>query len=116
MSLPARPRPLPFSSYQTAHGTVSLVPVKALSGAVLLRVGSMLSVGSPAGFGVSEFGSRRPKPTSWKQNPFTGAPPGGVTPVQSDAPKPRETKIWNFAAAFVAAPSRSRQTTHGTGL
>ena len=40
--------PLAPSSYHTVHGTVSLGPVKAMSGTSLFRVGSMFSVGSPA--------------------------------------------------------------------
>src|SRR5581483_8751420 len=115
-SFPDRPIPLLFSSYHTVHGTVSLEPVKAMSGATLARVASMVSVGSPAGLGVSGVGSSRPSPFSWKQNPFTGEPPGGWTPAQLPAANPRETKIWNFALASVDPPSRSRQITHGAGL
>src|SRR5581483_3744401 len=116
-SLFARPIPLLSSSYQTVHGTVSLGPVKAMSGATLLRVGSMLSVGSPVLDDFSAPFASRLMPVCCQQNPFTGVPPAGVTPAQVVAPAiPRETKISNLPAASVAAPSFSFQTTHGTGL
>src|SRR5438132_8085809 len=116
MSLPARPIPLGSSSYHTDQGTLSLGPVKVMSGATLFRVGSMFRVGSPVADDVSDVRFKRLRPVCWKQNPFTGAPPGGLTPVQLVAGNPRETKIWKIADASVVAPSRSFQTTHGTGL
>src|SRR5205807_7457810 len=45
MSLPDRPIPLAPCSYHTVHGTVARGPVKAMSGATLVRVGSMLCGG-----------------------------------------------------------------------
>src|SRR5262245_9077371 len=116
MSLPARPIPLGSSSYQTVHGTLSLGPVNAMSGATLLRVGSMLRLGSPVADDVGEVGLSRFRPVCWKQKPLTAAPPGGVTPVQLVAGMPRETKIWNSADESRFEPSRSFQTTQGTGL
>ena len=108
--------PLAFSSYHTVHGTVSLGPVNAMSGTSLFRVGSMLSVGSPAA-DVSDVALSRLMPVCWKQKLFTGVPLPGVTPAQVAAPEmPRDTKIWNLAAPSVVAPSCSRHTTHGSGL
>ena len=56
-SLPRRPMPLAFCSYQTTHGTVSVLPVKAKSGSMPSRVGSMFSVGSPVVDGAGAPGS-----------------------------------------------------------
>src|SRR5207245_1167915 len=81
MSLLPRPIPLGSSSYHTVDGTVSLGPVNAMSGATLLRVGSMLSVGSPVDDDCSAVGFNRCRPVCCQQKEFTGAPPAGGAPV-----------------------------------
>src|SRR5204862_6329685 len=62
-------------SYQTAHGTASLVPVKAMSGSIPSRVGSTLSYGSTR-LAIDE----RSTPTCCQQKPASGAPTAGFVP------------------------------------
>src|SRR3954471_300564 len=107
--------PLAFCSYQTTHGTVSFLPVKAKSGSTPSRVGSTFSVGSPAAEGVRAPAFRRFMPVCCQQHALTLVPPPGWLAVQSVCLIPREAKIWFLAAASVAAPSFSCHATHGTG-
>src|SRR4051794_23440074 len=80
-SLSARPRPLLSFSYQTTQGTASPGPVNAKSGSTPLRLGSMLSVGSPAGSGAELVLARRSRPTCCQQNVLTLALADGLRPV-----------------------------------
>src|SRR6185436_15241684 len=114
-SVPRRPMPDAFCSYQTTHGTVSLLPVKAKSGSMPSRVGSMLRVGSPVADEAGVAGFRRLMPVCCQQNVLTLVPPPGALAEQSVCLIPREAKIWFSAASSVAAPSFSCQATHGTG-
>src|SRR4051794_18468968 len=107
--------PLAFCSYQTTHGTVSFLAVKAKSGSTPSRVGSMFSVGSPVADGARAPGSRRLRPVCCQQDVLTLVPPPGWLRWQSVCLMPREAKISFFAASSVAAPSRSCHATHGTG-
>src|SRR4051794_36696485 len=107
--------PLAFCSYQTTHGTVSFLAVKAKSGSTPSRVGSMFSVGSPVADGARAPGSRRLRPVCCQQDVLTLVPPPGWLRWQSVCLMPREAKIWFLAASSVAAPSFSCQATHGTG-
>src|SRR5262249_18337154 len=116
MSLLCRPMPLAFSSYHTVHGTVSLGPVKAMSGTSLLRVGSVLGPGPRGGGGGVGAPSRLTR-VCGKEKLSRGVPLRGVTPAKDAAPEmPRDTKIWTLAAPSVVAPSCSRHPPHGTGL
>jgi hypothetical protein len=71
----------------------------------LLRVGSMLSVGSPAA-DVSDVA--QPLDAGLLgQKLFTDVPLPGVTPAQVASPEmPRDTKIWNLAARRSAVRPR----------
>jgi hypothetical protein len=87
LSLPSAPGSV---SYQTTHGTLSSVPVKAMSGSIPLRVVSTLRLGSALPF-------TRSTPVCWKQKPPSGAPPEGLVPTgQVVVPGPIGffTKIW----------------------
>src|SRR4051794_3743963 len=101
-SLAARSRVPSPSSYHTAHGTVSLGPVNAMSGASLSRLGSMFSDGS---WGPPWPESRRLTPV-WIQQNLPRLPQ-----CTSASLAARETKIWSL----LSAPSISFQATHGTG-
>ena len=107
--------PLAFCSYQTTHGTVSALPVKAKSGSMPSRVGSMLRVGSPVADEAGAPGLRRLAPVCCQQNALTLVPPPGALVEQSVCLIPREAKIWFLAASSLAPPSFSCQATHGTG-
>src|SRR4051812_3932054 len=107
--------PLAFCSYQTTHGTVSFLPVKAKSGSTPSRVGSMLSVGSPVADEAGSAGLTRLTPVCCQQKELTLVPPPGALAEQSVCLIPREAKIWSFAASSVAPASFSCHATHGTG-
>src|SRR3954453_8021719 len=113
-SLPRRPMPLAPCSYQTIHGTVSRLPVKAKSGSMPSRVGSTFSDGSSAA-GVGAAALRRLTPVCRQQNWLTLVPPPGWLAAQRVCLIAREAKIWFLAAASVAAPSFSCHATRGTG-
>src|SRR3989475_1023887 len=111
--------PVGSSSYQTTQATVSLLPVKAMSGSTPERVGSMLSVGSPGASGVGEFGSSRSRPTCCQQKPFSLFLPAGFVPTGHGVPavacfRAFATKICRRVVS-VATPSFSSHVTHGTG-
>src|SRR3954447_5225583 len=107
--------PLAFCSYQTTHGTVSLVSVKAKSGSTPLRVRSTFSVGPPVADDVSAPGAKRLTPVCCQQNVLTLEPPPGALRWQSVCLMARDAKIWFFAVSSVVAPSFSCHATHGTG-
>ena len=97
---------------------MSFAPVNAMSGSTPLRLGSMLSVGSP----VAEeppFFSSRSRPTCCQQNAATEAASDGLKPLQAcfsaACLTPLETKIWSWLPDPLTLPSSSSQATHGTG-
>src|SRR3954468_15591882 len=93
---PVMPAP---SSYQTTHGVVSSLPVKAMSGATPSRFTSMFSDGSSLFWPEA----RRLMPVGCQQKRLRLPQVGSLTPL--------ETKIWSLSVV----PSISFQATHGTG-
>ena len=96
-SSPRSPSALEPVSYQTTQATVSLGPVKAMSGSIPLRLGSTFRVGSPVA-DEPPFSARRSSPTCCQQNRLTLAADDGLKPVHGSPGDacltPLETKIW----------------------
>src|SRR6188472_3123958 len=117
-SLLRRPMLLGSFSYHSVHATVSLGPVNAMSGSTPLRLGSMLSVGSPVADDPPSF-RRRSRPTCCQQNWLTLALAEGLKPVHGAFAAvcltPLETKIWSWLPELLTFPSSSCHATHGTG-
>ena len=97
---------------------MSFAPVNAMSGSTPLRLGSMLSVGSPVA-DEPPFFSSRSRPTCCQQNAATEAASDGLKPLQAcfsaACLTPLETKIWSWLPDPLTLPSSSSQATHGTG-
>src|SRR5919204_1368892 len=117
-SLLRRPMLLLSFSYHSVHATVSLGPVKAMSGSTPLRLGSMLSVGSPGAREPPSF-CRRSRATCCQQNWLTLFLAEGLKPVHGAfgvaCLTPLETKIWSWLPELLTLPSSSCHATHGTG-
>src|SRR5919201_766920 len=98
-SLLRRPMLLVSFSYHSVHATVSSLPVKAMSGSTPLRLGSMLSVGSPLADEPPSF-CRRSRPTCCQQNWLTLLFAEGFKPVHGAFGvawlTPSEKKIWSW--------------------
>ena len=113
-----RPSELWFCSYQTTQATLSLAPVKVMSGSTPSRLGSTLSVGSPVA-DEPPFSSSRSRPTCCQQNALTLAASDGLKPVHgllgAACLTPLETKIWSWLPELETLPSCSCHATHGTG-
>src|SRR4051794_11183092 len=117
-SLLRRPMLLLSFSYHSVHATVSLGPVKAMSGSTPLRLGSMLSVGSPVGDEPPSL-ARRSSPTCCQQKFDTLVLADGLKPVHgawgAACLTPLETKIWSWLPDPLTLPPCSCHATHGTG-
>src|SRR5689334_9086990 len=89
-----------------------------MSGSTPLRLGSMLSVGSPVA-DEPPFSARRSRPTCCQQKLLTLAVSDGLKPVQglvgAACLTPLETKIWSWLPEPETLPSCSSHATHGTG-
>ena len=68
-------------SYHTTQATLSLGPVKAMSGSIPLRLGSMLSAGSPTEEDPPQA-ARRSAPTCCQQKKLTLVAADGLNPAQ----------------------------------
>ena len=105
-------------SYHTVQPTVSLGPVNVMSGSTPLRLGSMLSVGSPVGDEPPSL-ARRSRPTCCQQKLLTLAFADGLKPAHgafgAACLTPLETKIWSWLPELLTLPSCSSHATHGTG-
>src|SRR5262245_15548400 len=117
-SLLRRPMLLGSFSYHMTQATVSFAPVNAMSGSTPLRLGSMLSVGSPVADEPPSFASRS-RPTCCQQNALTLDADDGLKPLHgclsAACLTPLETKIWSWLPDPLTLPSSSSQATHGTG-
>ena len=117
-SLLRRPMLLASFSYQTVQATLSLGPVNAMSGSTPLRLGSMLSVGSPVADEPPSL-ARRSRPTCCQQKLLTLLLADGLKPVHgafaAACLTPLETKIWSWLPEPLTLPSCSSHATHGTG-
>src|SRR6202012_5322447 len=104
--------------YQSTQATLSLEPVKVMSGSTPSRLGSTLRARSPVAHGPPAS-PRGGNPTCCQQNALTLAASDGLKPVHgllaAACLTPLETKIWSWLPEPDTLPSCSSHAPHGTG-